>query len=98
VVNVLGFFNHLREFIRTAVQTGFIRPDNERLLTFVDGPSIAAESPSSSEIQAHESFDWGAASLKALEDWDADSIHTQSYDWSVNVPPETDRNDNLDAT
>ncbi|EIN08018.1 hypothetical protein PUNSTDRAFT_36633, partial [Punctularia strigosozonata HHB-11173 SS5] len=38
VLNVLGFYNHLRQLVRHAVRTGFISPDNERLITFVNGP------------------------------------------------------------
>jgi hypothetical protein len=56
---VLGFFDPLRAMIKNAVTLGFIKPQNEKLVLFVDCPPDADP----------ETFDWGAAALSALDGW-----------------------------
>ncbi|KAI0311505.1 hypothetical protein OF83DRAFT_1150621 [Amylostereum chailletii] len=60
ILNVLGFYDPLRDLVQGAIRRGFIRPDSESILVFVDGPADHAE---------HATFDWGAAGLVALEGW-----------------------------
>lgn len=59
IMNVLGFFDPLRTMIKGAVASGFIKPINERLVIFVDGPPGVDPT----------SFDWGTAALAALDAW-----------------------------
>lgn len=63
LINVLNFYEPLRQLIRRAVSEGFIQPHNEQLAIFVDGPSDESE---------HETFDWGKAALDALDGWKRD--------------------------
>ena len=72
VLNVRGYYNPLRELIRTGVREGFIAPQNENLVTFVDGPADVAQ---------HGDFDWGAAALEALDGWQPVRRETY-YDWT----------------
>lgn len=73
-MNVLSFYSPLRDLIRNGVEQGFIQPSNERLAVFVDGPSDEAE---------HATFDWGEATLKALDSWQrGDAAAVYAYDWS----------------
>lgn len=63
LLNIQGFYTPLRDLVRTAVSSGFIRADNEDLLVFVDEPESSSESS--------EEFDWGKAALKAAQKWHA---------------------------
>ena len=47
--------------IQNAVSFGYIKPKNERLIIFVDCPPDADP----------ETFDWGAATLSAMDGWSA---------------------------
>lgn len=72
VLNVLSYYEPLRQLIRNGVEEGFINARNEQLVMFIDGPSDHAE---------HESFDWGRAALDVLDSWRA--IDRENYyDWS----------------
>lgn len=75
VLNVSGFYNPLRDLIHSGIRAGFISPQNENLIVFVDGPSSYDE---------HELFDWGAAGIKAIEGWHAGTT-VPLYDWSVRM-------------
>ncbi|KAH8991513.1 hypothetical protein EDB92DRAFT_1945854 [Lactarius akahatsu] len=59
IMNVLGFYDPLRAQIKGAVASGFIKPSNERLVIFIDGP------PGTDPTD----FDWGTAALTALDAW-----------------------------
>ncbi|KAI9433832.1 hypothetical protein H4582DRAFT_2160321 [Lactarius indigo] len=59
IMNVLGFYDPLRAQIKGAVASGFIKPVNERLVIFIDGP------PGIDPMR----FDWGTAALSALDTW-----------------------------
>ena len=72
ILNVLGFFDPLRELIRNGVREGFITSRNEALVHFVDGPSAREE---------HAEFDWGAVTIKALDSWQRPE-HSHFYDWT----------------
>jgi uncharacterized protein (TIGR00730 family) len=74
LVNVLGFFDPLRMMIRNAVTLGFIKPQNEKLVAFVDCPPDADPT----------TFDWGAAALSALDDWC--SPGPGMFSWSPTSP------------
>lgn len=71
VLNVLGFYNPLRDLIQSGVRSGFIQSQNEGLVVFVDGPP---------DLSAHETFDWGTPALEALNNW-RKSDFTLGYDW-----------------
>ncbi|KAJ6579366.1 hypothetical protein B0H10DRAFT_2235758 [Mycena sp. CBHHK59/15] len=62
LMNVLSYFDPLRQLIRNGIGEGFIPADNESFVIFVNGPEAHAE---------HETFDWGAAGLAALASWDS---------------------------
>lgn len=59
IVNVLGFYDPLRAMIKGSVESGFIKPINEGLVIFIDGPP---------GIEPTE-FDWGTAAVNALDAW-----------------------------
>lgn len=71
-MNVLGFFNPLRDLIRNGVQEGFIHEKSQKLVEFIDGPADRSE---------HETFDWGKAALQALDHWEA-VVLARPYDWT----------------
>lgn len=59
-MNIDNFWSPLRDLVRTAVSSGFIRAENESLLVFVDGPET---------LESADEFDWGKAALKAAQKW-----------------------------
>ncbi|KAI0062004.1 hypothetical protein BV25DRAFT_1900087 [Artomyces pyxidatus] len=69
LMNVLGFYNPLRALVQGAVREGFIRARNESLVVFLDGPEDQSE---------HEKFDWGLATLEALDRWVAAHVGVQA--------------------
>ncbi|KAH9939598.1 hypothetical protein B0H21DRAFT_780548 [Amylocystis lapponica] len=77
VLNVLGFFDPLRQLVRRAVQEGFIAPTGEHLVRFVEGPP---------QHDAHEGFDWGKAAIEALHEWRPQK-RAHAYDWTVRRGP-----------
>ncbi|KAI0345081.1 hypothetical protein BDW22DRAFT_1353927 [Trametopsis cervina] len=72
VLNVLSYYEPLRQLIRNGVEAGFINRKNESLVTFVDGPSDHA---------SHETFDWGRAALDVVDSWTAGDREVY-YNWS----------------
>ncbi|KAH8102959.1 hypothetical protein BXZ70DRAFT_1006140 [Cristinia sonorae] len=72
LVNIYSYWEPLRALVRNGISEGFIQPKNERLIQFVDGPSNHEE---------HEDFDWGSATLQALEKWET-VIDSYTYDWT----------------
>lgn len=92
LINVLGFYDSLRILIHSAIRHGFIQPENERLVLFVDGPSKpndpasnATATPTVEDLEwtiAHEEFDWGTAALEALDGWDGRvGFRKYPFDW-----------------
>ena len=79
-MNVLGFWNPLRELIRNGVKSGFILEKNEKLLRFVEGPEDPAE---------HENFDWGKAAIEALDKWEAVTA-SHFYNWHLRKDGKTE--------
>ncbi|KAF5386826.1 hypothetical protein D9615_001624 [Tricholomella constricta] len=71
LLNVLSFFNPLRQLIENGTKEGYINPANQRLIVFVDGPSSHDE---------HEKFDWGTAALEAIETWKGDDTKSR-FNW-----------------
>ncbi|KAF8531625.1 hypothetical protein JB92DRAFT_2849290 [Gautieria morchelliformis] len=72
ILNVLGFYEPLRDLIRSGIRTGFIPAKNEGLMIFVDGPS---------DLTAHETFDWGTPALVALRNWNNPGFDF-GFDWT----------------
>lgn len=85
LVNVRGFYEPLRLLIQKGVEEGFILPVNETIIVFVDGPSSFDE---------HDNFDWGTATLQALDAWKWDRVQPL-FKWSTDGAPE---NEKLKAT
>lgn len=84
VLNVRGFYNSLRDLIRDAIREGFILPQNEGLIRFVDGPTDHAE---------HASFDWGKAALDVLDEWPTAAVK-HFYNWKLRKDGEGEELDN----
>ncbi|KAI0694162.1 hypothetical protein C8T65DRAFT_585234 [Cerioporus squamosus] len=80
VVNVLNYWEPLRELVRNGIKNGFITPKNEALLQFVEGPADLAE---------HETFDWGKATMEALDKWQG-APTSHFYNWTLRKDGETD--------
>ncbi|KAK4705957.1 cytokinin riboside 5'-monophosphate phosphoribohydrolase, partial [Phenoliferia sp. Uapishka_3] len=62
LLNVLGFFTPLRDFVEKAISSGFVAEQNRAFLIFVDAPTDSS------------GFDWGTAALKAVADWEAKGL------------------------
>ncbi|KIK90730.1 hypothetical protein PAXRUDRAFT_831444 [Paxillus rubicundulus Ve08.2h10] len=73
VLNVLSYYNPLRDLIKNGIREGFIRPQNEKLVVFVEGPADPDE---------HEDYDWGTAALKAIDAWEHDKVSTLPFHWT----------------
>jgi len=73
LLNVRNFFSPLRDLIHTAIESGFIPKTNVGLITFVDGPS---------DISQHDSFDWGAKAIEAIEEWKPPSWSGYGFKWT----------------
>lgn len=82
VLNVLSYYEPLRQLIRNGVEAGFINRKNESLVTFVDGPSDHA---------SHETFDWGRAALDVVDSWSAGDREVY-YNWSKQRDTEAQKN------
>jgi hypothetical protein len=78
VLNVLGYYAPLRQLIRNGIDAGLVPRANKHLVAFVDGPS--------SDPDAHEAFDWGAAALAALDAWRPPPAPAFKLDWTVKAP------------
>ncbi|KAI0668472.1 hypothetical protein C8Q78DRAFT_979708 [Trametes maxima] len=87
LVNVRNFWEPLRALIRNGIREGFILEKNERLVCFVEGPADVAE---------HGAFDWGRATLDALEQWEGVAA-SHFYNWHLRKDGETEE-DTLGAT
>ncbi|KAF7985006.1 hypothetical protein HWV62_9994 [Athelia sp. TMB] len=87
VLNVLNFYEPLRALVRQGVSEGFIEPQNEQLVVFVDGPSMGSAEETEWKA-AQESFDWGTAAIEALDRWADDTRGIKkkfTWDWSKSV-------------
>lgn len=73
LLNVLSYYNPLRELIKNGIREGFINPRNEHLVIFVDGPADHNE---------HETFDWGKAALEAIDSWQYDKSQILPFHWN----------------
>ncbi|KIJ30320.1 hypothetical protein M422DRAFT_268186 [Sphaerobolus stellatus SS14] len=79
ILNVLGFYDALRDLIRSGVSSGFIHPSNERIVVFIDGPADKLE---------HTSYDWGTSAIEALNAWKKPEGHALGFDWKKRLPDE----------
>ncbi|KAG8831323.1 hypothetical protein FRC17_003276 [Serendipita sp. 399] len=73
LVNVLNYYNPLREQLRVAIEAGFVRAENLQLLTFVDGPE---------DLNEHIEYDWGTAVVKVLDEWKPTGWKGFGFDWT----------------
>lgn len=87
VLNVLSYYNPLRELIRTGIREGYVSPQSESLIVFVDGP----EDPN-----AHDDFDWGEAALRALEVPRTKSADLL-YDWTKRKTGDAAKGEEIEA-
>ncbi|KAG5717978.1 putative cytokinin riboside 5'-monophosphate phosphoribohydrolase LOGL2 [Termitomyces sp. T112] len=72
LLNVLSYYNPLRQLIENGIDAGFISPSSRNLIVFVDGPSTPDE---------HEIFDWGTAALDAIGKWQGSGVQ-KHFDWT----------------
>jgi predicted Rossmann-fold nucleotide-binding protein len=73
VINVLSFWEPLRQLVKSAVTAGFIQPQNADLILFVDGPDDKSQ---------HENYDWGAAVIHILDETHITEKQGGLYDWT----------------
>ncbi|KAF8610228.1 hypothetical protein BDV93DRAFT_517383 [Ceratobasidium sp. AG-I] len=66
VLNVLGYYDLLRQMINKGVEAGFIKPENASLVKIVDPPSDG---------------DWGKAVVDALRSWTTDAGAGYGWRW-----------------
>ncbi|KAF8579475.1 hypothetical protein K439DRAFT_1394619 [Ramaria rubella] len=88
ILNVLGFYNPLRELIQSGVRLGFIQPEGEGLVIFIDGPS---------DLSTHEYFDWGSPALSAIASWRAPAKQ-YAFDWTKQLADGPEKHTALDAS
>ena len=72
LLNVLGYYDPLRQMIKNGIEAGFIQPYNESIILFVDGPADRA---------AHATFDWGKAALDAIDEWYTTHTARPLFNW-----------------
>lgn len=89
ILNVLGFYDPLKDLIRSGVKTGFIQPSNEHIVVFIDGPSQHSE---------HGSYDWGTAAIEALNSWKFSEVQSYGFDWKKRLPGEREKTSPLDVS
>ncbi|KAG6334885.1 hypothetical protein ID866_4209 [Astraeus odoratus] len=73
LLNVLAYYNPLRELIKNGIREGFIQPQNEHLIVFVDGPA---------DHKDHETFDWGKAAIEAINSWQPEKVQPLPFHWT----------------
>jgi len=88
LANVHGYWDPLRLLINTAVERGYIKPENAHIVVFVDGPADYAE---------HEEYDWGRKLLDALDNW-SQVKGRPMFDWSRRLGEEITEDGKLSAT
>ena len=74
IVNVLNYYEPLRQQIIKGIEAGFIKEENMNLVTFVNGPP---------DLDEHATFDWGGAVVNALEDHKPTGWKGFGFDWSA---------------
>ncbi|QRV86641.1 lysine decarboxylase [Ceratobasidium sp. AG-Ba] len=67
VLNVLGYYEPLRQMVQTGIQAGFIKPQNASLVKIVDGPVDG---------------DWGKAVTEALRTWKPEEGAGYKWSWT----------------
>jgi len=75
LLNVLSFYEPFRQLIKNSIEAGFIQPEYEEIVIFVDGPENRGE---------HVDFDWGEAAITAIDNWRADrasKMPKTMFDW-----------------
>lgn len=56
-----------------AVEAGFVREENVKLIIFVDGPA---------DINEHEDYDWGTEIVRTLDEWKPTGWKGFGFDWT----------------
>ena len=75
LLNINEYYSPLRNFIRGAIQSGFIKPDNESFIVYVDRPQVLPEDGI---------WDWGKAAVQAIKEWNLTSRgEAYELDWDV---------------
>jgi len=88
VLNILAFWDPLRQLIKNSIEGGYVRAENRGLIVFVDGPE---------DLDEHENFDWGNAGIKAIETWEKANV-SPLFDWTKRMNEgEIDDNEKLKA-
>ncbi|KAI5899268.1 uncharacterized protein SCHCODRAFT_02604665 [Schizophyllum commune H4-8] len=72
LLNVLGYYDPLRQMIKNGISAGFIQPYNESIILFVDGPT---------DRSAHAAYDWGKAALDAIDEWYTTHTARPLFNW-----------------
>ncbi|RDB21541.1 putative cytokinin riboside 5'-monophosphate phosphoribohydrolase LOGL7 [Hypsizygus marmoreus] len=72
LLNVLSFFDPIRQLIENGIAEGYINPASRRLIVFIDGPT---------SLDEHENFDWGKAALEAIDAWQGEDFKPL-FDWT----------------
>ncbi|KAG6814290.1 hypothetical protein H0H92_013415 [Tricholoma furcatifolium] len=74
LLNVLSFYDPLRQLLENGIKEGYINPANRKLILFVDGPADASQ---------HEEYDWGTAALDAIDNWEGGNLNpNRLFDWT----------------
>jgi hypothetical protein len=76
LVNVLNYYEPLRQQIISGIEAGFIKEENLNLVTFVNGPA---------DLEAHATFDWGNAVINALNEYKPTEWKGFGFDWSAKL-------------
>lgn len=71
-MNILGYYDMLRNMIKMGIRNGFIPPHHEELFVFIDGPL---------ELHLHKTYDWGSAVIDTLKNWRKPHLE-RLYDWN----------------
>ncbi|TFK42704.1 hypothetical protein BDQ12DRAFT_289355 [Crucibulum laeve] len=88
LLNVRRFWEPLRQLIKNSIEEGYIKPSSEHLIVFVDGPE---------SLEEHDTYDWGTAGLKALDEWQSDP-EGPLFNWLTNKDGEVSADGKLAAT
>ena len=74
LLNVLSYFDPLRQLIQNGISEGYIGSSNASLIVFVDGPTSHRD---------HGNFDWGTAAVQAIQAWRWDDVKVLPFDWTT---------------
>lgn len=87
LLNVLSYFEPLRQLIKNGISEGYIHISSEDIIIFVDGPESQSD---------HGNFDWGKAAVEAIKGWKAN--HRPLFNWELRKDGKESTQGSLDAT